>query len=218
MASVYTAGKGTSAESIASAAKAAALGAAYKTVPVREAAAGLLEAMVNALGLPDVQRAVQGISDKALSKAAADALAKVAAASGGGPLSATPSQASRLGSSAAAPRAGSRPTTTGSSRGGSRPQSAGGTTSRPGTAGSMHRSLATSGSLLSRPGTAASAAPAAPAGPDGPLLALDRGKEERAKKVSTVVGQPGMTGCAVAVLPAAGKLAGGDSQNPGHPG
>lgn len=186
MASVYAAGKGTSSDAIASAAKAAAIGAAYKTVPVREAAAALLEAMVNSLGLADVQRAVQGVSDKALSKAASDALAKVTAAGGaGGMLSAGPSQASGMGAARppAARNGSSRPGTAGSSKGVSRPGSVGGV-SRPGTASSgAGRGLATSSSMLSRPGTAAAAAAAAVAGPDGPLLALDRGKDERAKKV-----------------------------------
>jgi hypothetical protein len=191
MASAYLAGKGTSSECIASAAKAAAIGAAYKTVPVREAAAGLLEAMANALGLADVQRAVQGISDKALCKAASDALAKVAAANGGGMLSAGPSQASgvgaRGGSAAQPPRPPSRSGTAASSKAGgaaaARPGSAAGV-SRPGTAGSSSgRGLAPSGSVLSRPGTAGSAAAAPAAGSEGALLSLDRGKEERAKKV-----------------------------------
>lgn len=187
MASVYAAGKGTSSDAIASAAKAAAIGAAYKTVPVREAAAALLEAMVNSVGLADVQRAVQGVSDKALSKAASDALAKVTAANGGagGMLSAGPSQASGVGAARppAARSGSSRPGTAGSSKGVSRPGSVGGVT-RPGTASSgAGRGLTTSSSALSRPGTAAAAAAAACAGPDGPLLALDKGKEERAKKV-----------------------------------
>lgn len=182
MASVFAAGKGTSSECIASAAKAAAVGAAYKTVPVREAAAALLEAMTTALGLADVQRAVQGISDKSLAKAAADALAKVAAANGGATLSAAPLQSMGSGSRPATPRAGSSRPGTAGSRVASRPQSAGGG-SRPGTASSSsHRAPATTGSVLSRPGTAAIAA-AAVAGVDGPLLAMDRGKEERAKKV-----------------------------------
>jgi len=182
MASVFAAGKGTSSECIASAAKAAAVGAAYKTVPVREAAAALLEAMTTALGLADVQRAVQGISDKSLAQAAGDALAKVAAANGGATLSAAPLQSMGSGSRPATPRAGSSRPGTAGSRVASRPQSAGGG-SRPGTASSStHRAPATTGSVLSRPGTAAIAA-AAVAGVDGPLLAMDRGKEERAKKV-----------------------------------
>lgn len=198
MASVYAAGKGTSSDSISSAAKAAAIGAAYKTVPVREAAAALLEAMVNSLGLADVQRAVQGISDKALAKAASDALAKVTAAGGGagGMLSAGPSQASGVGARPDTPRmGGSRPGTAASSKGVSRPGSAGGV-SRPGTAGSgAGRALATTGSVLSRPGTAAAAAAAAAgaaSGADGPLLALDRNKEERAKKVSSLAWRLGL--------------------------
>jgi hypothetical protein len=187
MSSVYSSGKGTSAECIASAAKAAAIGAAYKTVPVREAAATLLEAMATSLGLADVQRAVQGISDKNLCKAATDALAKVTAAAGGA-LSAGPSQASGVGARAPAPRTGgSRPGTAGGSKVPPRPGSAGGV-SRPGTASSgVNRGLTTSSSVLSRPGTAASAASAGAAasvgGADGPLLALDKNKEERAKKV-----------------------------------
>lgn len=184
MASVYTAGKGTSSEAIATAAKAAAIGAAYKTVPVREAAAALLEAMVNSLGLADVQRAVNSISDKNLGKAATEALAKVTAACGGatGMLSAGPSQASGVGARPATPRAGgSRPPSRGAPA--PRPGSAGGV-SRPGTAGSgSNRGLATTGSVLSRPGTAAAAAAAVGGGSDGPLIALDRNKEERAKKV-----------------------------------
>lgn len=196
MASVYAAGKGTGSECVATAAKAAAIGAAYKTVPVREAASALLEAMANTLGLAGVQRAVQGVSDKALSKAASDALAKIAAAGGGssgGSLSAGPSQASGVGARPPTPSGGSRPGTASSSRAAlSRPGSAGGV-SRPGTASSgaaLRGGLAPSGSVLSRPGTAsaaaaaaASAAAAAAPGGDGPLLAFDRNKEERAKKV-----------------------------------
>lgn len=187
MASVYSDGKGNSAECIASAAKAAAIGAAYKTVPVREAAATLLEAMATSLGLADAQRAVQGISDKNLCKAATDALAKVTAAAGGA-LSAGPSQASGVGMRAPAPRTGgSRPGTASSSKAPPRPGSAGGV-SRPSTASSgVNRGLTTSSSVLSRPVTAASAASAVAAasvgGADRPLLALDKNKEERAKKV-----------------------------------
>jgi hypothetical protein len=193
MASVYANGKGTSAECIASASKAAAIGAAYKTVPVREAATALLEAMATSLGLADVQRAVQGVSDNNLRKAATDALAKVTAAAGGA-LSAPPSQASAMGARAPAPRTGSRPSTASSSKVPPRPGSAG-AVSRPGTASSgVNRGLSTSSSVLSRPGTASPAASAGAAasvgGADGPLLALDKNKDERAKKVGPKLAHP----------------------------
>lgn len=177
MASVYSAGKGTSSDCIAQAAKAVAIGASYKTVPVREAAGQLLEAMIALVGLGDVQQAVDSL-DKSSQKAVAEALAK-AGISAAAAAAAVPSSRPSTAGNARGTTAGSRPGTAGSRA------AAGGTgTSRPGTAASVGgRSVA--GSTTSLAGTLrGSTALAAALGTDeGPLLGVDKNKEERAKKV-----------------------------------
>jgi hypothetical protein len=114
MASVYSSSGSSRASShdcIAAAVKAAAIGAGYKTVPVREAAGQLMESLISSVGVQAVQGAVQGL-DKNLQKTAADALAKAGAAVGPGPAMPAPAAAtgggSRPGTSSAASRPASR--------------------------------------------------------------------------------------------------------------
>jgi hypothetical protein len=188
MASVYTAGKGTSSDCVALAAKAVAIGIGYKTPQVRDAAGQLLDAMLAAVGPLDVQQAIQGL-DKGLQKAAAEALSKSAvggSAAGIVSKAAMPAQAGMFGSSGGSSNAPGGVRSSANSRAGSAASvrsssvSAG---SRTGTAGGAGKTVATSGggSLLGRAGLAAGAAVV---GDDGPLLSLDKGKDERAKKVS----------------------------------
>lgn len=186
MASVYAAGKGTTNDCITSAAKAVAIGAGYKTVPVREAAGQLLEAMIATVGLPAVQGAVQGL-DKNLQKAAAEALAKCCVSGGAAAVApaaaAVAAPGSRPGTAASA---GSRPPSRNGVAGVRASTTLGGAGSRPSTAGSAAgRSIAGSGSnSISRSSVAGSAASLAALGSDdGPLLSMDRNKEERARKV-----------------------------------
>jgi spermidine/putrescine-binding protein len=114
MASVYSgsiSSRASSNDCIAAAVKAVAIGAGYKTVPVREAAGQLMEALVSVVGAQAVQSAVQGL-DKALQKTAADALVKASAAVGPGPAMPAPAAAavggSRPGTASAAGRPASR--------------------------------------------------------------------------------------------------------------
>ncbi|KAF6262791.1 armadillo-type protein [Scenedesmus sp. NREL 46B-D3] len=187
MASVYSgssSSRASSNDAIAAAVKAVAVGAGYKTVPVREAAGQLMEALVTSVGAQAVQGAVQGL-DKSLQKTAADALAKAGAAVGPGPaMPAAAGGGSRPGTAGAAGRPASRPGTASS-----RPTAgASGAASRPGTAGSgaAARSSMTASSSMGRGSVAASSAAglvtAYGGGDDGPLLSIDRNKEDRARK------------------------------------
>ncbi|WIA20537.1 hypothetical protein OEZ85_004931 [Tetradesmus obliquus] len=189
MASVYSSScssRASSDDCVAAAVKAAAIGAGYKTVPVREAAGQLMEALVTCVGAQAVQGAVQKL-DKKLQQTAADALAKASAAVGTGPAPAAAAAAgggSRPGTASAASRPASRPGTAGSR------STAGGSaaSSRPGTAASgaaVRSSVATSSSMGRGSVAASSAAGLAAAlggGDEGPLLSIDRNKEERARK------------------------------------
>eukprot|EP00775_Hariotina_reticulata_P007310 gene7310-7523_t len=182
MASVYTAGKGTSTDCVALAAKAVAIGAGYKTPQVREAAGKLLDAMLAAVGVLDVQQAIQGL-DKALQKVAAEALSKSAAASSAPSIAsraAMPSQPGTAGSSGGS-TGGVRSSTTSRPGSAASVRSSASAGSRPGTGGGAGKSVAASGvgSLLGRVGAAPGAAVVCD---DGPLLSLDKGKDERAKK------------------------------------
>jgi cytoskeleton-associated protein 5 len=184
MASAVAAGRGATPDGARWAAKAAALGAGYKTAPVREAAAALFAAMASTLGGGELHAAVHSIDNKALKQTAVEALQKAGISTsggGGGGLSTAGSAASSRPGTATggrAPAATSNPL---------RASGGGAAGSRPGTAASA--SSARSGG--SRTGGAAAVATAPSAlgrgagagGPDeGPVLLMDNKKDDRAKK------------------------------------
>lgn len=181
MASVYAAGKGCSTECLGYAARAVAIGAAYKTVPVREAAASLAEAMVLAAGAADVASAVAGL-DKAARAAAGDALAKAGVTVGATGATAAPSAAAGGTRTGAAGAGGSAVARSSAS---SRPGTAAAPARSGGVAGSSRPSTAPGGGRAGAPAgsRAGSAVAAAAGGDEGPLLCMDSGKEERSRKV-----------------------------------
>jgi hypothetical protein len=187
IAAAASAGKISSSDTMAAAVKAGAMGAAYKTVPVREAAAQLFSALIASCGAGDVASAAQGLP-KPLVTAAVEAITKAnggAAAAGSG-AGAGAGNARNLNSARISNSSGSARTSyTSGSMNGSSAKGAGG-------AGGVHKAPGSSSARNSRVTGAASAlltgGSAASGGllsgqDDGPLLSIDTKKEDRAKKV-----------------------------------
>lgn len=175
MAATISGGRTPSQDATRVAVKAAAMGAGYKTAPVREAAVAVMGALLAAVGGAEVNGAVQALEGKALKQAAQEAISKA----GGSAAAAAPAPA-------AAAAGGSRPGTAGGSRVGDAAARAGaGSGSRPGTAASGSSARSTGSRAGAGVGLGAAAGKGAAAAPadEGALLLMDTKKEERAKKV-----------------------------------
>ena len=197
-ASAATAGKISSSDLMAAAVKAGAMGAAYKTVPVREAAAQLFSALIANSGAGSVGSAAQGLP-KNLATAAAEAITKAnggaAAVGSGGGAAGGAGNGRSLQSARTSNSSGSARTsyTSGNLNGSSGRGAAGPGGVLKSVGSSSVRNSRTTGpaSALLTGGSSASGG-AFSGQDDGPLLFIDSKKDERAKKVRPQLGKVAM--------------------------